>query len=49
MGIPSKGQPSPVLEPEDIVMEVTDKATVLMEFKGRAENKERDSSEGWEE
>lgn len=46
MGIPSKGQPSPVLDLE--VMEVADKATGLLEFKGRPENKERDSSEGGE-
>lgn len=33
-----RANPAPVLDPE--VMEVTDKATVLVEFKGRAENKE---------
>lgn len=44
--MPSKGQPNPMLDTGDMAMEMTDKATRLVEFKGRGENKERERSKG---
>lgn len=44
--MPSKGQPNPMLDTGDMAMEMTDKATPLVEFKGRGENKEREGSKG---
>lgn len=35
-----------MLDTGDMAMEMTDKATPLVEFKGRGENKEREGSKG---